>query len=107
VQAVNLLASPLFTVDSGAFIERIVALRLPAVHQWPEVAEEGGLLGYGPRLAQTFRQRARLVAGYCAAPSLPKSRLNSLPTSSWSSNLGPHTRSAKKSALGSCCAPTR
>ena len=62
VQAVNLLASPLFTVESGAFIERIVALRLPAVHQWPEVAEEGGLLGYGPRLAQTFRQRARLVA---------------------------------------------
>ena len=62
VQALNLLASPLFTVDSGAFIERIVALRLPAVHQWPEVAEEGGLLGYGPRFAQTFRQRARLVA---------------------------------------------
>jgi hypothetical protein len=89
VQAVNLLASPLFTVDSGAFIERIVALRLPAVHQWPEVAEEGGLLGYGPRLAQTFRQRARLVAGYCAAPSLPKSRLNSLPTSSEAA-LGPH-----------------
>jgi len=62
VQAVNLLASQLFTVDSGAFIERIVALRLPAVYQWPEAAEEGGLLGYGPRLAQTFRQRARLVA---------------------------------------------
>ena len=61
-QALNLLATPLFTVDSRSFIERISALRLPAMHQWPEVAEDGGLLGYGPRFAQVFRQRARLVA---------------------------------------------
>jgi len=61
-QAVNLLASPLFTVEPRAFIERIVALRLPAMHQWPEVAEDGGLLGYGPRFTQVFRQRARMVA---------------------------------------------
>jgi len=26
------------------------------------VVEDGGLLGYGPRFAQTFRQRARLVS---------------------------------------------
>jgi putative tryptophan/tyrosine transport system substrate-binding protein len=32
-QAVNLLASPLFTVEPRAFIERVVALRLPAMHQ--------------------------------------------------------------------------
>jgi putative ABC transport system substrate-binding protein len=32
------------------------------VHQWPELAEEGGLLGYGPRFAEVFRQRARMVA---------------------------------------------
>ena len=61
-QALNLLATPLFTVDSRSFIERISALRLPAMHQWPEVAEDGGLLGYGPRFAQVMRQRARLVA---------------------------------------------
>ncbi len=61
-QALNLLATPLFTVASRSFIERIAALRLPAMHQWPEVAEDGGLLGYGPRFTQVFRQRARLVA---------------------------------------------
>jgi putative tryptophan/tyrosine transport system substrate-binding protein len=61
-QALNLLATPLFTVNARGFVERIAALRLPAMHQWPEVAEDGGLLGYGPRFAQTFRQRARLVA---------------------------------------------
>jgi putative ABC transport system substrate-binding protein len=58
-QALNLLATPLFTVNARGIIECIAALRLPAMHPWPEVAEDGGLLGYGPRLA---RQRARLVA---------------------------------------------
>jgi putative ABC transport system substrate-binding protein len=57
-QALNLLATPLFTVNARGIIECIAALRLPAMHPWPEVAEDGGFLGYGPRLA---RQRARLV----------------------------------------------
>lgn len=61
-QALNLLATPLFTVNPRDFIERIVILRIPAMHQWPEIAEGGGLMGYGPRFAQTFRQRARMVA---------------------------------------------
>jgi putative ABC transport system substrate-binding protein len=61
-QAINLLASPLFTVDPRDLIGRIVSLRLPAMHQWPEIAEEGGLMGYGPRFTQVFRQRARQVA---------------------------------------------
>jgi len=61
-QALNLLATPLFTVNARSVIECIAALRLPAMHPLPEVAEDGGLLGYGPRFAQTFRQRARLVA---------------------------------------------
>jgi len=62
VQAINLLASPLFTVDPHDIIDRITSLRLPAMHQWPEIAEAGGLLGYGPRFTQVFRQRARQVA---------------------------------------------
>jgi putative tryptophan/tyrosine transport system substrate-binding protein len=61
-QALNLLASPLFSVNSRPFIIRIAALRVPAMHQWPEIAEEGGLMGYGPRFTHTFRQRARIVA---------------------------------------------
>jgi putative ABC transport system substrate-binding protein len=60
-QALNLLATPLFTVNARGIIECIAALRLPSIHPWPGVAEDGGLLGYGPRLAQTYRQQARLV----------------------------------------------
>src|SRR5262247_3909817 len=47
---------------AASFIERAAELRLPAVYQWPETAEEGGLLGYGPRFVDIFRQRARMVA---------------------------------------------
>ena len=61
VSGINFLASPLFTVNAHAIIEHLVKLRLPAVHQWPELAEDGGLLGYGPRFTEVFRQRARLL----------------------------------------------
>ena len=39
-----------------------LGLRLPTIYQSPEFAEEGGLIGYGPRLTQMFRQMARQLA---------------------------------------------
>jgi putative ABC transport system substrate-binding protein len=53
--ALNILASPLLFANRKIIIERAAALRLPAIYQWPEVAEEGGLIGYGPRLVQLYR----------------------------------------------------
>ncbi|HEY7245673.1 MAG TPA: ABC transporter substrate-binding protein [Xanthobacteraceae bacterium] len=53
--ALNVLASPLLFSNRQAIIERAAALRLPAMYQWPETAEEGGLVGYGPRLVQLTR----------------------------------------------------
>ncbi len=41
---------------------RTAALRRPAVYQWPDLAEQGGLVGYGPRFAEIFRQWARQLA---------------------------------------------
>jgi putative tryptophan/tyrosine transport system substrate-binding protein len=38
---------------------RVSELRLPAIYQWPETAQEGGLLAYGPRFSDVFRQLAR------------------------------------------------
>jgi putative ABC transport system substrate-binding protein len=60
-KALNVLATPLFFTHSRAVIERVAAARLPAIYQWPDLAEQGGLLGYGPRLTQLYRQRARMV----------------------------------------------
>jgi putative tryptophan/tyrosine transport system substrate-binding protein len=59
--AFNVLASPLLYANRQVIIERAAALHLPAMYQWPETAEEGGLMGYGPRITQMFRQVARLA----------------------------------------------
>jgi putative ABC transport system substrate-binding protein len=58
-EAINFLASPMFSTGSSAFIERVAALRLPSIFQFPENAEEGALAGYGPRFTELGRQRAR------------------------------------------------
>jgi ABC-type uncharacterized transport system substrate-binding protein len=64
-EAINFLATPLFSVPGSRsnriVIERVAELRLPAIYQWPETAGQGGLVGYGPRFTQVWRQRARLV----------------------------------------------
>src|SRR5499433_1483147 len=60
--ALNVLSSPMLFLNRRVIIERAAELRLPAVYQWPETAEEGGLLGYGLRIVDVFRQRARMVA---------------------------------------------
>ena len=59
--ALNVLSAPLFSFNRRIVIERSAALGLPAVYEWPEMAEEGGLIGYGPRLSLIYRQLARLI----------------------------------------------
>jgi putative ABC transport system substrate-binding protein len=60
-EAINFLAAPLFSVHRRAVFEAVNAMRLPAIYQWPEMAEDGGLVAYGSRLAAMYRQSARLV----------------------------------------------
>jgi putative tryptophan/tyrosine transport system substrate-binding protein len=58
-QALNVLATALFSANSRRIVEHTLALRLPAVYQWPEIADDGGLLAYGPRITLIYRQLAR------------------------------------------------
>ncbi len=60
-EAVNFLASPMQLTSRGLIFEHMMALGLPAIYQWPDMAEEGGLIGYGPGFLQVSRQRARQV----------------------------------------------
>jgi putative ABC transport system substrate-binding protein len=57
--AINVLATQLFFVNRRLVIDRARELRLPAVYQWPEMAEQGGLIGYGPRFFDLFRLLGR------------------------------------------------
>jgi putative tryptophan/tyrosine transport system substrate-binding protein len=61
-QAINFLATPLFSLNNADVVAEVTTLRLPSIFQWPEDAEDGALIGYGPRFADTYRQRARMVA---------------------------------------------
>jgi putative tryptophan/tyrosine transport system substrate-binding protein len=58
-QALNVLAASVLNANQQAIIERTASLKLPAIYQWPENAEAGGLAAYGPRFTEMHRQRAR------------------------------------------------
>jgi putative ABC transport system substrate-binding protein len=54
-EALNVLASPMLFNARDIIMPRVAALRLPTIYEWAEVGAEGGLLAYGPRLAQIYR----------------------------------------------------
>jgi putative tryptophan/tyrosine transport system substrate-binding protein len=55
-EALNVLSSPLLYGNRQLIMERVAALRLPAIYPWAEEAEEGGFLAYGPHVVQIFRE---------------------------------------------------
>jgi putative ABC transport system substrate-binding protein len=57
----NVLSSALFFALRGHIIALAAKIGLPAIYQWPEIAEEGGLIAYGPSLRGAFRQVATIV----------------------------------------------
>jgi putative tryptophan/tyrosine transport system substrate-binding protein len=66
--ALNVLASALLFNNRQLILPRVAALALPAIYQWPAMAEDGGLIGYGPRLEQIYsdivaRQVAKVLRG--------------------------------------------
>ena len=59
--AVNVLASPLLASYGQHIIGLAERSRLPAIYQWREQAEAGGLMSCGPSLLETWRQTGLLV----------------------------------------------
>ena len=53
--ALNVLASAMLYNNRQIILPRVAALGLPAIYQFPVVAEEGGLIGYGSSLEQIYR----------------------------------------------------
>jgi putative ABC transport system substrate-binding protein len=66
--ALNVLASALLFNNRSIIFDQVATLRLPAVCQWPEMADQGCVIGYGPRIVQLYRdamsrQLAKLLRG--------------------------------------------
>ena len=57
-QALNVLASSFLNRYRAQIITHAAAIRVAAIYQWPEMAEEGGLIAYGPRFVTVYRQHA-------------------------------------------------
>jgi putative tryptophan/tyrosine transport system substrate-binding protein len=53
-EALNVLSSGLLFNGRQIIMERVAALRIPTIYQWPTESEEGGLVAYGPRLAHSI-----------------------------------------------------
>ena len=69
-KALNFLASSLFFPMAPAALEHINRARLPAIFHWPEMAERGGLLGYGTAIYRSIpptRAADRQGAARCQA----------------------------------------
>jgi putative tryptophan/tyrosine transport system substrate-binding protein len=65
--ALNVLASPMLFGNHQLIMDRVAALRLPAMYHWPELAEEGGFTAYGPRITYirvlSARQTVKVLQG--------------------------------------------
>jgi putative ABC transport system substrate-binding protein len=60
-QALNVFSSPFLSSISREILDGAAENRLPAIYQWREHAEAGGLISYGPSLAELWRQAAIIV----------------------------------------------
>jgi putative ABC transport system substrate-binding protein len=62
IAGINVLSSPFLNANRRRIIELAAGSKLPAIYQWPESAEDGGFMAYGPRLSAMYRQMAGMVA---------------------------------------------
>ena len=62
LQAVSIFSSPFLASLHREIIEHAAEYRLPAIYQWREHAEAGGLMSYGPSLPAMWEQDGALVA---------------------------------------------
>jgi putative ABC transport system substrate-binding protein len=59
--AINIFSSPFLASLYREIITLSAEHRLPAIYQWKEHVEAGGLISFGPSLAAMFRQTGALV----------------------------------------------
>jgi putative ABC transport system substrate-binding protein len=85
--ALNVLASLMLYANRQLIIDQVAAVRLPGIYQWPETADEGGFVAYGPRLVDLWRnvlprQLAQLAFSRKAVSYRSRPRVRSQPSMS-------------------------
>ena len=62
--AVLVGADPYFNSRRSLVIDPVAQLRIPAIYEWREFAEAGGLMSYGTSLTESFRQSGGIRCTY-------------------------------------------
>jgi len=60
-EAILVLPSPFFSAHRARLIELAAKYRLPAMYEFKEYVQDGGLMSYGPNLGEMFRSMASYV----------------------------------------------
>ena len=84
-QAINVGSSPLIASLYRPIVDFAATNHLPAIYQWKEHAAAGGLVAYGPGLAEMWRETALFVAKLLRVPTLLTSPSSNQPDLSWQS----------------------
>jgi putative tryptophan/tyrosine transport system substrate-binding protein len=53
--ALNVLSSAMLYVNRPVILRSVATLGLPTIYPWPEASEAGGLIAYGSRIVQIYR----------------------------------------------------
>ena len=59
--ALTVLTGPIFLNERRRLVDLAAKNRLPAVYRWREFVDAGGLMSYGPNVADLFRRAATYV----------------------------------------------
>ena len=59
--ALTVRPAPMFVSERGRLVDLAAKNRLPAVYPWREFVDAGGLMAYGPNLANLYRRAASYV----------------------------------------------
>ena len=108
VEALLVPSFPRFFSDARQIIEGAARRRIPAVYEWPSMAEDGGLMAYGPTFAELDGRVAALVDRILkgAKPAGVGGSIPSQPTIPFSSAVNDLARAAR-SCRARCARLTR
>jgi hypothetical protein len=67
--ALVVLSDPMFNFNRRRLVEAAAQHRLPAVYEWHEFVEAGGLMAYGPNFTDLFRPAATYIDSASLGPA--------------------------------------
>lgn len=101
--AINVFSSPFLASLFREIIVLSAEYRLPAIYQWKEHVEAGGLVSFGPSLAAMFRQTGTIVVKVLKGAKPSELPIEQPTKFELVSTAGPHKHSASESLRQSWC----